>query len=1149
MQGSEEYLKELDDAVDALISLANEARSKGFDVALRVESEKANTLPERVVALFGYPDIGERISYWLSKGLGKRELAFKIADEILAGDISLDLGPAEKAELAVRVGLSIMTGATVSAPVEGINKVVIRRNPDDGSNYLSIYFNGPIRTAGGTDGALAVVLADYLRQKMGLAPYKPGPREVGRYIEEVSLYKRVQHLQYNSRSEEVRYVAEHLPVEINGPPTEKIEVSAYRNLRTVETNRLRGGAILVLNDCILQKAPKLLMAIKKLRAKGYDIKGWDWLEWFQTKSEEERVGEGCPYISPSYKFLRESVAGRPVLSHPQKPGGFRLRYGRSRVTGLASVGIHPATMYVLDEFLAVGTQVRIERPGKSAIVIPVDSIEGPIVRLKDGSVVRLESVEMAKKYAKDIDKILFLGDVLVAFGEFLQNNHPLLPAAWVEEWWEALISEAAEEKREELPTDFIEKASKDFDEAIRLSLLFKVPLHPKWTYFWHDITVEQLYKLYTSLKTGEISENVIKIEFNQEIKEILEVLGVPHKLIDREIIIEGGDAKSLLVCLGGLEKEIEWHNKAKWDTISAINELSPVRIMPKAPFYIGMRLGRPEKAKPRVMKPPINLLFPIGAQKGRSRSANQAYSVRSIYVDIAIRRCPECGKETPQYYCRSCKKRTEQLYFCPKCGREIQQGGVCPVHKLPGVRHRKTNIDFKDLLDEVFESLLSSEAVDLEKIRCVIGLTNDDKYPEPVEKGILRSKYDLYVFKDGTCRFDTTNAVMTHFKPSEIGVSVEKLRELGYTHDVNGQPLESDDQLLELKINDIIIPDKAAEYLYRVSKFVDEELELFYGLPSFYNLSDPTDLVGHIVFTISPHTFIANVARIIGFTKTSVVFAHPFLHAAKRRNADGDEDSIILGLDMLLNFSRHYLPATPGGREDAPLLIVTRIDLNYIDDESYNMEVEEKYPLEFYEKTYNYESPSKLEGLVQTVGKLFSQGIPYPKISFTNRTSRIDQGPLMTMYRRLEKMTDKLEKHIELELKIRAVDPNDSIARAITSHFLRDISGNLRKFSMQGFRCSSCNAKYRRPPLSGRCEKCGGNLVLTMYPRSAVKYIQPALKTLETHNLMGYVHQRLKLLQEEARSMFLFLKEGEKLGEEMLEEVEPIRRQKLVDFL
>ncbi|HDD69227.1 MAG TPA: DNA polymerase II large subunit, partial [Candidatus Korarchaeota archaeon] len=514
----EEYINGLDKAVDTLIKLANEARSKGFDVALHVESEKANTLPERVVALFGYPKIGERISYWLSKGLGKRELAFKMADEILAGNLGLDLGPAEKAELAIRVGLSIMTGATVSAPVEGINKVVIRRNPDDGSHYLSVYFNGPIRTAGGTDGALVVVLADYIRQKLGLAPYKPGPREIGRYVEEVSLYKRVQHLQYNSRSEEVRYVAEHLPVEINGPPTEKIEVSAYRNLRTVETNRLRGGAILVLNDCILQKAPKLLMAIKKLRAKGYDIKGWDWLEWFQTKSEEETEGEGCPYIKPSYKYLRESVAGRPILSYPQRPGGFRLRYGRSRITGLASIGVHPATMYVLDEFLAIGTQVRIERPGKSAIVLPVSSIEGPIVRLKNGSVIRIESVEMAKEYADEVDRILFLGDVLVAFGEFLQNNHPLLPSAWVEEWWEALLKKAAEEKGEELSSDLVEIASKDFDEAIRLSLLYNVPLHPRWTYFWHDITIDQLSALYDALRAGDVRENMIQVDLNEEIK-------------------------------------------------------------------------------------------------------------------------------------------------------------------------------------------------------------------------------------------------------------------------------------------------------------------------------------------------------------------------------------------------------------------------------------------------------------------------------------------------------------------------------------------------------------------------------------------------------------------------------------------------------
>ena len=50
-------------------------------------------------------------------------------------------------------------------------------------------------------------------------------------------------------------------------------------------------------------------------------------------------------------------------------GGFRLRYGRSRNAGLAAMGIHPATMEIV-EFLAVGTQMKIERPGKGNCVVP-----------------------------------------------------------------------------------------------------------------------------------------------------------------------------------------------------------------------------------------------------------------------------------------------------------------------------------------------------------------------------------------------------------------------------------------------------------------------------------------------------------------------------------------------------------------------------------------------------------------------------------------------------------------------------------------------------------------------------------------------------------------------------------------------------------
>ena len=41
-------------------------------------------------------------------------------------------------------------------------------------------------------------------------------------------------------------------------------------------------------------------------------------------------------------------------------------------------------MHILGDFLAVGTQMKIERPGKAAGIVPVDSIQGPTVKLQNG---------------------------------------------------------------------------------------------------------------------------------------------------------------------------------------------------------------------------------------------------------------------------------------------------------------------------------------------------------------------------------------------------------------------------------------------------------------------------------------------------------------------------------------------------------------------------------------------------------------------------------------------------------------------------------------------------------------------------------------------------------------------------------------------
>jgi len=50
-------------------------------------------------------------------------------------------------------------------------------------------------------------------------------------------------------------------------------------------------------------------------------------------------------IKPLDKYLRDLIGGRPVFSYPMRKGGFRLRYGRSRNTGFAAAGMHPATLW------------------------------------------------------------------------------------------------------------------------------------------------------------------------------------------------------------------------------------------------------------------------------------------------------------------------------------------------------------------------------------------------------------------------------------------------------------------------------------------------------------------------------------------------------------------------------------------------------------------------------------------------------------------------------------------------------------------------------------------------------------------------------------------------------------------------------------
>ena len=150
-------------------------------------------------------------------------------------------------------------------------------------------------------------------------------------------------------------------------------------------------------------------------------------------------------------------------------------------------------------------------------------------------------------------------------------------------------------------------------------------------------------------------------------------------------------------------------------------------------------------------------------------------------------------------------------------------------------------LNLRDLFDSTCKRLGGSPP---ERVKAVKGLTNETKTPEILEKGILRAKHDLLVFKDGTIRFDAINAPLTHFKPSEVGVSVEKLRQIGYATDCTSKPLADPEQICELKMQDVVIPRKCGEYFVQVAHFLDELLERVYDAPQYYHIKQLEDLVG-----------------------------------------------------------------------------------------------------------------------------------------------------------------------------------------------------------------------------------------------------------------------------------------------------------------
>ncbi|MBN1645031.1 DNA polymerase II large subunit [Candidatus Woesearchaeota archaeon] len=1161
----QKYFESLKREVNRQHTIASKARKKGYDPSEEVEVKLAENMAERVVGLIsviapqiaGTGVVKRIIDLETQYGTLDWRVALQIALEVAQEKFCKFKDKKEAIDIGIRTGFAYSTVGVVSSPLDGYIGFDIKKRMDNRGEYFCVNYAGPIRNAGGTNAAVSALIADHVRKKMGYDVYDAQEVEIKRSISEIRDYdERIAPRQHKPSDDELTFLFKNIPIEIGADPSEKIEVSNYKDLPRIPTNLIRSGFALMCTDCIPLKAPKLWKQLSKW-GKDFGMEHWNFLEEFikiQKKGKAKGKGgvkqQDTSKIQPDYGFIADLVAGRPVFSHPLRSGGLRLRYGRCRTSGYSACAIHPATMQISNEYLAVGTQIKIERPTKGCALTSCDYIDGPIVKLENGAVLYIDTLQKAKELKGKIKEILYFGDILISYGDFFDRAHQLIPAGYCTEWWQKELEKSIVntfgsldlEKTAELTEMRADKINKLLEStktkinahtAISIAKKLRMPLHPNYTYYWSEISMDELLNLLELMKTAKTIQNEqgiiekLVLANKKEEKRTLELIGIPHIEPNKEfIVIEKEHSQAIATTLGYTEKgaaaakDIAQQNTSK-TSLEIINIISPVIIRDKSGIFIGARMGRPEKAKMRKLTGSPQVLFPVGEEGGKFRCFQSCLEAGKIEAEFPAYYCQKCKTQTILSVCPDCYKKTIKKHYCKTC-RSLKDKKECAQHGECTSYYRQT-IDIQTIFNSCLKKLNMKNYPEL--IKGVRGTVNKEHTPEHLSKGILRAKYEIYVNKDGTLRYDMTQLPITHFKPKEIGTPVQKLKEIGYIQDIYGKELVKDDQILELKPQDIILPDcpvspdaGAGEVLLKTTRFIDDLLINFYGLAPYYNAKTPIDLVGQLMLCLAPHTSAGIIGRLIGFTKTQGFFAHPLLHAATRRDCDGDEACVSLLMDVFLNFSRSFLPESRGSTMDAPLVVTTILNPAEVDDMAFNIDTASGYPLELYEAALQLKMPWDIK--IKQIGRTLGTINQYEGMMFTQDITDLNETVLCSAYKTLPSMEDKLKGQMDLAEKLRAADTTDVARLVIEKHFLKDTKGNLRKFSTQQFRCVNCNEKFRRPPLSGKCKCSKSKIIFTISEGSVVKYFEPTESLANKYNVSPYLKQTIALLRQRIEGVF-----------------------------
>ncbi len=1059
----QEYVERLKKNVNAQIEVANKARNLKHDPSSSIESVITHSSTETILAILQIPGLDKYLPERINQHKNLLLLAADVAKQIVNGRF-LKKDRERLILLAIQSSFVILSRGQCSVPEEYVHKIRI----DPKQNYLTLFFTNMIRYVPGNITGLAILIADYLRGILHLNRFHSSPEIIGRYVEEYELYLSLSDQTLDYDEEHLKLFIQNIGVELSSDPYERIEVQKYRNLPKL-TNHLRMGLSVTL-DHILRNLTQII--IQKTKS---GLPEWEWLDKLQFTILKQKKAFGTGDIRST----------QPLLSQSNKSGGFRLRYGESRITGFGTIGIHPVTM-ALTGILTPGCTVQLDISENTFAINPVSSIMGPLVEFEDGSLKRINSQRELQKIKSEVKQIWEMGDILISISDIPEAT-PIIFSAWTEEWWSREIeAKISSTKFKSLHTLVPEISEGDlyqllrnpinfypsWEQAYSLSKAFEVPLHPRYSLNWNELALSDFILLMQRINTN--SESFLPLD--KEVLRIIKQLGVPFEIFENKVNSE------ILNSFIPLFKERYSHLmeivEKDIDTITVevlCQAMLNVPVRSLCYKRIGFKLIRMEKSEPRFTNPPHHVLFPLGKNGGPQKDFFKIPQESSTQIRVANRYCNSCDIESFSVYCPECKQKTDQKYMCRE--GHITDKPTCSSCEKKAYPTSLKTVNIYGIFNSGMKSLGSTN---IKKVKGISYLDNIYGVPETILKGILRAKRGIYVFKDGTSRFSYTNSPIRIFSANEINTSIDTLHRLGYSHDIHGDNLSQEDQLIEIFPYDLIVNEEGAKFLFAQSKFLDDELRFQYDLSPYYRFQSFKSITGSLVVGISPITQVGIIGRIIGYSTNNVLFAHPIWHFLKSRSCNGANDSITLLFDVLLNFSREYIPSYHGGALDIPSVI------NFVDDWSdllnYSKQISLVMNQIFYQELSN--NPEQSDLISQESSLLLTSTFPI------HTSTNISRNPLENQLTD-KKILERIKIALESLENIRGIEEGKYVDNLLVNDFLIKVSTSISRFFQQPIRCKFCKTTYRRAPLSDRCPSCKNKtLELTLSKGWVLRYLQ-----------------------------------------------------------